>query len=46
MLQYHKTSYNDVIMYQKLVKTYSEFAKSRRVSEHVIKALNLKIEPN
>ena len=38
-------SYNDVIMYQKLVKTYSEFATSRRVSEHVIKALNLKIDP-
>ena len=39
-------SYNDVIMYQKLVKTYSEFAKSRKVSEHVIKALKLKIEPD
>ena len=39
-------SYNNVIMYQKLVKTYSEFAKSRKVSEHVIKSLNLKIEPN
>jgi capsular polysaccharide biosynthesis protein len=38
--------YNDVIMYQKLVKTYSEFAKSRKVSEHAIKALNLKIEPS
>jgi len=41
-----QVSYNDVIMYQKLVKTYSEFAKSRRVSEHVIESLNLKIEPN
>lgn len=39
-------NYNDVIMYQKLVKTYSEFAKSRKVSEHVIKSLNLKIEPD
>ncbi len=39
-------SYNDVIMYQKLVKTYSEFAQSRKVSEHVIQALNLKMEPN
>lgn len=38
-------NYNDVIMYQKLVKTYSEFTKSRRVSEHVIEALKLKIEP-
>lgn len=41
-----QANYNDVIMYQKLVKTYSEFAKSRRVSENVIEALNLKIEPN
>jgi capsular polysaccharide biosynthesis protein len=39
-------NYNDIIMYQKLVKTYSEFTKSRRVSEHVIEALKLKIEPN
>ena len=37
---------NDVLMYQKLVKTYSEFAKSRKVSEHVIKALKLDIEPS
>ncbi|MCJ7687839.1 MAG: Wzz/FepE/Etk N-terminal domain-containing protein, partial [Clostridiaceae bacterium] len=41
-----QANYNDVIMYQKLVKTYSEFAKSRRVSEHAIQALNLKIEPS
>ena len=41
-----QSDYNDVIMYQKLVKTYSEFTKSRKVSEHVIKALNLNIEPN
>lgn len=40
-----QSNYNDVIMYQKLVKTYSEFTKSRKVSEHVIKALNLNIEP-
>ena len=33
-------------MYQKLVKTYSEFTKSRKVSEHVIQALNLNIEPS
>ncbi|MGH4052954.1 MAG: YveK family protein [Clostridium sp.] len=38
-------NYNDVIMYQKLVKTYTEFAKSRKVSEHVIKALKLDIDP-
>jgi len=37
--------YNDVMMYQQLVKTYSEFVTSRKVSEHVIKALNLKIDP-
>ncbi len=39
-----KAEYNDVIMYQKLVKTYSEFAKSRKVSEHVIDTLKLNIE--
>ena len=41
-----QVSYNEVIMYQKLVKTYSEFAKSRRVSEHVIEALGLKMDPS
>ncbi len=41
-----QSNYNDVIMYQKLVKTYSEFTKSRRVSEHVIEALKLNIDPN
>jgi capsular polysaccharide biosynthesis protein len=39
-------NYQDVMMYQKLVKTYSEFAKSRKVSEHVIAALKLNIEPS
>lgn len=34
-------SYNDVMMYQKLVKTYSELAKSRTVAEHAIKTLNI-----
>lgn len=34
-------SYNDVMMYQKLVKTYSELAKSRTVAEHAIKSLGL-----
>lgn len=38
-------SYNDVMMYQQLVATYCEFVKSRKVSEHVIKALKLKIDP-
>ena len=33
---------NDVTMYQSMVKTYSEFAKSRTVAEDVIKKLNLK----
>ncbi|MGH4140132.1 YveK family protein [Clostridium sp.] len=41
-----QASMNDVLMYQKLVKTYSEFAKSRKVSEHVITALKLKMEPS
>ena len=37
---------NDILMYQKLVKTYSEFTKSRKVSENVIQALKLNIEPS
>ena len=41
-----QASMNDVLMYQKLVKTYSEFAKSRKVSEHVITALKLNIDTN
>jgi len=41
-----QASMNDVLMYQKLVKTYSEFAKSRKVSDDVIAALKLKIEPS
>ncbi|MFL0268823.1 YveK family protein [Candidatus Clostridium radicumherbarum] len=36
-------SYNDVMMYQQLVKTYSEFVKSRTVAEDVIQNLNLKL---
>lgn len=39
-------NYNDVIMYQKLVKTYSEFAKTRLVAEDVIDALGLSIAPD
>ncbi len=35
--------YNDVMMYQQLVKTYSEFVTSRKVSDNVIKALKLNI---
>jgi capsular polysaccharide biosynthesis protein len=34
-------SYNDVLMYQKLVKTYSELAKSRTVADHAINALGI-----
>lgn len=37
-------NYNDLIMYQKLVKTYAEFAKSRMVGEHVIEGLNLDLK--
>ena len=36
-------NYSDVMMYQTMVKTYSEFAKSRTVAEDVIK--KLKLEP-
>jgi capsular polysaccharide biosynthesis protein len=36
-----KANYNDVMMYQKLVKTYSQFAKSRTVAENVISKMNL-----
>ncbi|HYF83397.1 MAG TPA: Wzz/FepE/Etk N-terminal domain-containing protein [Clostridia bacterium] len=35
--------YNDVLLYQKLVKTYGEIAKSRTVSEKVIDAMKLNI---
>ena len=36
-------NYNDVLMYQKIVKTYSRLAKSRTVAEDVIQ--KLKLEP-
>lgn len=39
--QNESVQYNDVMMYQKLVKTYSEIAKSRLVAESTIKKLNL-----
>ncbi|GIM28701.1 capsular polysaccharide biosynthesis protein [Clostridium polyendosporum] len=38
-----KPNYNDVMMYQKLVQTYSEFVKKRVIAEDVIKELNLDI---
>lgn len=34
-------TYNDIMMYQKMVKTYAEFAKSRLVAEDVIENLKL-----
>ncbi|GLC28689.1 YveK family protein [Clostridium omnivorum] len=37
----NQTNYNDVMMYQKLVKTYSQFAQSRTVAENVINKMNL-----
>lgn len=36
-------SYNDLMMYQKMVKTYSEFAKSRMVLDDVIEKVKLNI---
>lgn len=38
-----KPNYNDVMMYQKLVQTYSEFVKTRVVADDVIKELKLDI---
>lgn len=39
--QVSQDAYNDVMMYQQLVSTYSEFVTSRKVSENVIKTLKL-----
>lgn len=41
-----KQNYNDIMMYQKMVKTYSQFAKSRTVAEDVINKLGLNIKSN
>lgn len=38
-----KQNYNDVMMYQKMVKTYSKFATTKAVAEDVISELNLNI---
>lgn len=38
-------TYNDVMMYQKLVKTYSEFVKTRAVAEDTIDKLSLDKTP-
>lgn len=40
---YEAIEYDDVLLNQKLVSTYSEIAKSRTVSSEVIKKLNLNI---
>lgn len=37
-------NYNDVMMYQKLVKTYSELVKSRTVAENAIQKLSLNMK--
>lgn len=36
-----KQSYNSILMYQNLVQTYSQFAKSKAVASDVIRELNL-----
>jgi capsular polysaccharide biosynthesis protein len=43
--QAYLLQYNDVLMANQLVKTYSEIAKSRAVAEQVIKEENLSISP-
>ncbi|CDF57717.1 YveK family protein [Thermobrachium celere] len=40
-----KLQYNDIMMYQKLVKTYAEIAKSRKVAENTIISMGLNIKP-
>ncbi|WP_040211949.1 YveK family protein [Clostridium polynesiense] len=42
----NKQNYNDVLMYQKMVKSYSEIVKTRIVAEDVIQSLNLNITAN
>lgn len=42
----NKQNYNDVLMYQRMVKSYSEIVKTRVVAEDVIKSLNLDIKPS
>jgi capsular polysaccharide biosynthesis protein len=45
-VQSERVEYNDVMMFQKLIKTYSEIAKSRVVAESTIKKLiNIDITP-
>jgi capsular polysaccharide biosynthesis protein len=40
------TSYSDLYMYEMLVKTYGQLAKSRAVAEDVIRNLNLQMYPD
>ena len=39
-------NYNDILMYQKMVKTYSELVKSRTVAEHAVNALAIDMKPD
>jgi capsular polysaccharide biosynthesis protein len=39
-------SYNDILMYQRQVKTYSKLARSRAVAEDTIRKLRLDMKPN
>ncbi len=39
-------NYNDVLMYQRMVKSYSEIVKTRLVAEDVIASLNLDMKPS
>lgn len=41
-----KQSVNDIMMYKQMVKTYSEFSKSRKVLDDVIYKLNLDMNAN
>ena len=40
------TTYNDLVMSQKLVSTYAEIIKSRSIAQQVIETMNLDIEPS
>lgn len=42
----NKQNYNDVLMYQRMVKSYSEIVKTRLVAEDVISSLNLDMKPS
>jgi capsular polysaccharide biosynthesis protein len=39
-------NYNEILMYQKMVKTYGELAKTRTVAEDVVSKLQLNISPD